>query len=51
MIIKDVNKTFGDNHVLKDISATFEPGNQHDYRCEWFRKNRVDEKHHRTSPH
>ncbi|HOS46898.1 MAG TPA: ABC transporter ATP-binding protein, partial [Paludibacter sp.] len=26
IIVKDVNKTFGDNHVLKDISATFEPG-------------------------
>ena len=24
--VKDVNKTFGDNHVLKDISAVFEPG-------------------------
>lgn len=24
--VKDVNKTFGDNHVLKDISAIFEPG-------------------------
>ncbi|OQB30514.1 MAG: Glutamine transport ATP-binding protein GlnQ [Bacteroidetes bacterium ADurb.Bin174] len=26
IIVKDVNKTFGDNHVLKDISAIFEPG-------------------------
>ncbi len=24
--VKDVNKTFGDNHVLKDISANFEAG-------------------------
>ena len=24
--IKDIHKTFGDNHVLKGISAKFEPG-------------------------
>ncbi|HBI87467.1 MAG TPA: ABC transporter ATP-binding protein, partial [Sphingobacterium sp.] len=24
--IEDINKSFGDNHVLKGISANFEPG-------------------------
>ena len=24
--VKNINKHFGDNHVLKDISFTFEPG-------------------------
>ena len=40
--VKDLHKSFGDTHILKGISTTFEKSkNQFNHRSKWLRKNRV----------